>query len=88
MQSDITTPHKDPLPVERHAHWILRFALASVFLYLGIDKFMGSGIGAFSRLMELPVVLGTAVALGEITAGLLILLGGMMANPLGDLATR
>ncbi|WP_372613962.1 DoxX family protein [Halomonas sp.] len=88
MSREITTPYKKPLHGERHAHWLLRFALASVFLYMGIDKFMGSGIGEFSRMMELSVVLGAAVALGEITAGLLILLGGVATNPLGDLITR
>lgn len=89
MPRETTTPYQDTLPGERHAHWLLRFALASVFLYMGIDKFMGGGIGEFSRMMELPVVLGGAVALGEVAAGLLVVFGGLAAkNPLGDLATR
>lgn len=60
----------------RHAHWVLRAGLAAVFLYMGIDKFMGGGIGGFASVFGLPVFLATLVALGEIGAGLLILLGG------------
>ncbi|WP_275288858.1 DoxX family protein [Halomonas elongata] len=70
------------------AHWLLRAAVASVFLYTGIDKFMGTGIEGFAQIMNLPVVIGGAVALGELAAGLLVLVGGWIAGPLGDLVTR
>lgn len=53
----------------RHTHWLLRAAMASVFLYQGVDKFLGSGITGFAAVMELPV------ALAEIGAGVLVLLG-------------
>lgn len=62
--------------VGRHIHWVLRVGLAAVFLYMGIDKFMGSGISGFAAIFGLPVFLATLVALGEIAAGVLILLGG------------
>ncbi|MFO8047270.1 MAG: DoxX family protein [Halomonas sp.] len=88
MPREITTPYKDSWPGVLHAHWLLCVALASVFFYMGIDKFMGGGIGELSHMMALAIVRGGAVALGEIAAGLLILLGGVMASPLGDLATR
>lgn len=78
----------DAFLVERHAHWLLRLGLASVFIYMGIDKFMGSGMAAFSAMMNLPVALGTLVALGEIGTGLLVLLGGLMKSRLGDVVTR
>ncbi|EWH00292.1 DoxX family protein [Halomonas sp. BC04] len=88
MNTDRTTGTVQQAPGERHAHWFLRFALASVFLYMGIDKFMGGGVAEFSMMMGLPLVLGSAVALGEVGTGLLILLGGLIASQLGDLATR
>lgn len=87
MNSDITASVKQA-PAEKHAHWFLRFALASVFIYMGIDKFMGGGVAEFSMMMGLPMALGSVVALGEIGTGLLILIGGLMAPPLGHLATR
>ncbi|MEA2117054.1 DoxX family protein [Halovibrio sp. HP20-50] len=82
------TPSQDAFLIERHAHWLLRIGLASVFLYMGVDKFMGSGIAAFSAMMNLPVVLGALVALGELGTGLLVVLGGLMKNRLGDVMTR
>ncbi len=61
----------------RHSHWVLRVGLAAVFLYMGIDKFMGGGIAGFATVFGLPVFLATLVALGEITGGVLILVGGV-----------
>lgn len=88
MNSDITARSTTVEPIDRHAHWLLRFALASVFVYMGIDKFMGGGVAEFSTSMGLPLVVGGAVALGEISVGLLILFGGLIRTQLGDLATR
>ncbi len=64
----------------RHAHWALRFALASVFIYHGIDKFLGGGVAEFSAAMGLPWILGLLVALTEIAAGVLIVAGALI-NP-------
>ena len=75
----------------RHAHWLLRVALASVFLFHGIDKFLGGGINGFAQIMGLPVmlaVLAVLVALGEIGAGVFILLGSAIAGLTGALLTR
>jgi putative oxidoreductase len=88
MQNDATTRSIDVPGIERHAHWLLRLGLASVFVYMGVDKFMGSGIAAFSTMMNLPLILGVLVALGEIGTGLLVVLGGLMKSRLGDLITR
>ena len=63
--------------VGRHAHWFVRAAFLSVFLYTGIDKFMGSGIDGFAAVMELPYLMALLVALAEIGAGALIVLGGL-----------
>lgn len=69
-------------------HWLLRLPLAGVFIYMGIDKFMGGGISEFAGAMNLPEFLSVLVALGEIAAGILIVLGGLMRNDQGDWATR
>lgn len=63
--------------VALHAHWLLRGALASVFIYMGIDKFLGGGIEMFAAMMELPYVLALLVALTEIGAGVLIVAGAL-----------
>lgn len=64
------------------AHWFLRIALASVFLYHGLTKF--PALGGMAEMMGMPTVLLLLVALGETGAGLLILAGGFF----GDLITR
>ncbi len=72
----------------RHAHWLLRAALASVFIFHGIDKFLGGGIAGFAQAMDLPVVIAFLVALGELGAGIFILLGGFVSGLLGAAITR
>jgi putative oxidoreductase len=76
------------VPVSRHAHWLLRFSLASVFLYMGVDKFMGGGVGEFAQMMELPWVLSLLVALSEIGGGTFIIAGGLIAGTMGSWLTR
>jgi putative oxidoreductase len=76
-----------PDPVGRHAHWLLRFVLASVFLYTGIDKFMGGGIGEFAQMIDGPVFMALLVALAELGGGTLIIVGGLSTTR-GDLLTR
>lgn len=88
MKNDTITSPEKTFPVERHAHWLLRLGLASVFVYMGIDKFMGSGVAEFSTMMGLPIILGVLVALGEIGTGFFVVLGGLMKNRLGDAITR
>ena len=72
----------------QHAHWLLRAALASVFLFHGIDKFLGSGVAGFAQAMDLPVMIAFLVALGEVGAGIFILLGGIIAGLTGAAITR
>jgi len=74
-------------PVSRHAHWLLRFGLASVFVYMGVDKFMGGGLAEFSHMMELPIIMVLLVALAEIGGGVFIVAGGLSVG-MGSLFTR
>lgn len=72
-----------------HAHWLLRLAFTGVFLYMGIDKFMGGGIAEFAAASNLPALVATLVALAEITAGVLVIAGafaGGWVTRLGALA--
>lgn len=70
------------------AHWLLRAALAGVFLFHGLDKFFGMGIGGFAGMMGLPLAAAFTVALAEVLAGAGILVGATVRRRLGDLATR
>lgn len=58
-----------------HAHWLLRFALASVFLYHGLTKF--PALGMLSEMMGMPAFMIGMLATMETAAGALILFGGV-----------
>ena len=57
-----------------HAHWLLRLALASVFLYHGLGKV--PNISGFAEMMGLPVIVVGLVTFAEVAGGLGILIGG------------
>ena len=57
-----------------YAHWTLRIALASVFLFHGLGKF--AGLGMFAEMMQLPFIIALLVALAETVGGVLVLAGG------------
>lgn len=57
-----------------HAHWLLRLALTSVFLYHGLPKFQD--LAGFAEMVNIPVWMATLVALGEVGGSILLLLGG------------
>lgn len=65
-----------------NAHWLLRFALASVFLYHGLTKF--PALDMMSEMMGMPSIMIGMLAAMETAIGILILVGG--AGP--DWATR
>ena len=44
----------------RSAHWVLRIALASVFIFHGADKF--AGLNEFAQMMNLPYAIAFLVA--------------------------
>jgi len=77
MGAEIHTGDETLDTVGRHAHWFIRAAFVSVFLYMGIDKFMGNGIAGFAAVMELPYLMALLVALAEIGAGVFIVLGAL-----------
>ena len=62
------------------ADWLLRAALASVFIFHGIGKFSGMGIAGFSEMMGLPYFVGLLVALAELAAGFGIIIGGFASS--------
>lgn len=68
--------------VTRHAHWLLRIALASVFLYHGLTKF--PQLGGMAEMMGMPIVVLVVVAILETIGGVLILVGGVFS----DILTR
>lgn len=78
MQTN-TPPNENP-GLQKHAHWLVRFALGSIFLYYGIDKFLGGGLQGFSAASQLPLPVATLVALSEIGGGALVLLGASIGS--------
>lgn len=57
-----------------HAHWFLRLALGSVFLYHGLTKF--PVLGGLAEMMGMPVFMVGALAVIETAGAILILAGG------------
>jgi putative oxidoreductase len=69
-----------------NAHWLLRIALASVFIYHGLLKF--SNLEGFAQMLPISYTELVLVAFAETAGGLLVLLGGFRQDKLSDLATR
>ncbi len=69
-----------------NAHWLLRIALASVFVFHGVLKFMN--LEGFAQMLPISHTEVVLVALAETGGGLLVLLGGFRDGALSDLATR
>lgn len=59
------------------AHWALRIALASVFLFHGWGKIPPND---FAQGMEFPLILAWLVVLAELGAGVFVLLGGFLSD--------
>ena len=78
------------IPEFCYSHWLLRIPLAIVFLQQGISKWPIDLETAASY--ELPLVVWAFVVLGEISAGVGLLVGGLFPKKflweLGDLITR
>ncbi len=77
---------KLPNQLTSNAHWLLRVALSSVFIYHGILKL--SNLQGFAEMLPVSYPLVLLVALAEAGGGLLVLLGGLRDDRLSDLATR
>ena len=69
-----------------NAHWLLRIALASVFIYHGVLKFLN--LEGFAQMLPISYMQVVLVAFAETGGGLLVLLGGFRDDPISDLATR
>ena len=69
-----------------HAHWFLRVALSSVYLYHGITKL--PVLDGMASMLGLPVAIVLLVALGEMVGGALIVLGGFMSGEARRWSTR
>ena len=61
-----------------HVHWLLRIALASVFLYHGLLKF--PVLSEMAQIMKMPVAAVAMIALFETVGALLVLLGGCLKD--------
>ena len=69
------------------AHWLLRIALGSVFIFHGSDKILN--MTAFSQMMEMSESSIILLAFAELVGGMLIVLGGLgleWASRIGGLA--
>ncbi len=68
-----------------NAHWLLRIAIASVFVYHGVLKF--SNLDGFTQMLPISYVEVVLVGLANVGSAL-VLLGGFRNDALSDLATR
>ena len=64
-----------------YAHWLVRLSLAGTFIYHGVSKFPPT---AFIEFSGLPLIVGWAVAIGEVSAGACLIVGAVTK----DLITR
>ncbi len=60
------------------AHWFLRVALGSVFLYHGISKF--PQLNQLASMMQMPVAMIFVLAMMETVGALLVVLGGFLKD--------
>ena len=72
--------------ITTNSHWLLRIALASVFVFHGLLKF--ANLEGFAQMLPISYTEVVLVALAETVGGLLVLLGGFRDDSISDLATR
>ena len=72
--------------LNQNAHWLLRIALASVFVYHGVLKLLN--LEGFAQMLPISYLQVVLVALAETGGGLLVLLGGFRDDTISDLTTR
>jgi putative oxidoreductase len=77
-----TTDNSALAAAGKYAHWALRIAVASVFIYHGLTKF--PNLSGMAAMMGVPVALWTVVAVMESLGGILILVGAFTK----DIVTR
>ena len=64
--------------INRNAHWLLRIALASVFLFHGYLKF--TNLDGFANMLPISYTEVVFVALAETAGSLLLLIGGLLIH--------
>ena len=70
----------------QNAHWFLRIALASVFIFHGLLKFLN--LEAFAQMLPISYTEVVLVALAEVGGSLLIFAGGFRNDLWSNVATR
>jgi len=70
--------------LHNNAHWLLRIALASVFLFHGFGKV--ANVSGFAEMIGLPVLVAGLVTFAEVAGGLGILIGGFSKELITRLA--
>ncbi len=78
---------QSPAAVRFHADWVLRIALASVFIFHGVAK-VADLAGGGPIPMGQPFGVWALVAFAEVAGGIGILLGRLIAGSVGDVITR
>ena len=61
-----------------YGHWLLRVALASVFVIHGIGNFMN--MTGFAQTLHVPTFVATVLVLAEIVGGILVFVGGFLED--------
>jgi len=61
-----------------YGHWLLRFALASVFVIHGIGNFLH--MAQFAATLHVPAFVGMMLVLAEIVGGILVFVGGFLED--------
>lgn len=70
------------------ADWIMRAALALIFMTAGYNKLFVLGPEKFAAAVNIPLLLSWCAILGELGSGIAILAGGMLKNKTGEWITR
>lgn len=68
--------------LKSNAHWLLRLAIAGVFVFHGFGKFLD--LGGFAQMMGLSTLVAVFVALAEVAGGIGIIVGAFTK----DIVTR
>lgn len=69
-----------------HTHWLLRIAVASVFIFHGVMKL--KNLEGTANMLPISYFQTVLVALAEAGGGALVLIGGLGKDKIFDLATR
>ncbi len=64
--------------LSQHGHWLLRGAIASVFIYHGLGKFQN--LAPMANMMNISVATLFLVAAAETVGGALVLFGGFLKD--------